>query len=286
MASRILIAGIAGLSIACASRTIESGTDPVPGRTVEFWKVDLTDNSNASVLYARNDGSQPVTITELRLYSCVNLRQECGTHQPNVQIAPGQTAEVARLNPSNHSRRPRFGWELYWRGVRQERDATANIVSVRSAGTDMSTRTIDVEQFVPLVAPEDANGRCESPPSRNLPPGYRAYSMHFGRPGAIPIRTVTVQVDQLGTPIQFSDSRGDLRVPPPGVAPIQKVNNPGARTAITLQLLHGIAILINQPVDAPAEQFSATGPDLLNARSLGTPSLLIARMIRDCGTTR
>ena len=268
------------LLAACGQRNVRTGPDAGAPATVHVWKVDLEDNSNSTMIYARNDGASPVVFSELRLYSCSNLYQNCGVHTPNIPIAPGQTVQVARLDPSNHNQRPRFGYEFRWRGVPQ------TVVNTTLAPRGSSTmRMIEVDAFVAAVAPVDEDGRCQAPPDRDMPPGYRAFAMHFGPRSGIPIRTVSVQVDPAGNPIQFSDSRGDLRVPPPGVVAPQPISNPGARTSITLDLLRGMALMWNVSASGTSEQVSARGPNLLDAASLGTPRLLIARMVRECATT-
>ena len=266
------------LVAACGPRTIRTGPEAGTPSTVHVWKIDLEDNSNSTMIYARNDGARSVIFSELRLYSCTNLYQNCGTHTPNITIEPGQTVLVARLDPANHNQRPRFGYEFRWRGVPQQVVTT----SIGPGGAGM--RMMDVEAFLPAVAPVEDDGRCEEPPARDMPPGYRAYAMRFGPRNGIPIRSVSVQMDPSGNPIQFSDSRGDLRVPPPGILAPQPINNPGARTSISLDLLRGMAVMWNVSAVGVAEQVSARGPNLLDAASLGTPRLLIARMVRECAT--
>ena len=263
----------------CGQRTIRTGPDAGAPSTVHVWKVDLEDNSNSIMIYARNDSERPVVFSELRLYSCTNLYQNCGVHTPNITIQPGQTAQVARLDPSNHNQRPRFGYEYRWRGMPQEIVTT----SVRSTGAAM--QMIPVESFVAAVPPLEVGGRCETPVNRDMPPGYRAYAMHFGPRNGLPVRTLSVQVDPGGNAIQYSDSRGDLRVPPPGITAPQPVSNPGDRTSISLDLLRGLAVMWNVRANGATEQLSARGPNLLDAVSLGTPRLLIARMVRECANT-
>jgi hypothetical protein len=66
-------------------------------------------------VFLRNDGPQPVVITEVRLTKCENIRQVCGTHRPMVAIAPGQTAVVFRVHPMDQSRAFSFSYEYRWR---------------------------------------------------------------------------------------------------------------------------------------------------------------------------
>ncbi|HRP07084.1 MAG TPA: hypothetical protein PLL69_01225 [Gemmatimonadales bacterium] len=267
------------LLAACGGRGIESG--PAPERaTVEVWAVALEDNSNSTLIQARNNGTVPVMIGELRLHTCSNLRQECTTHHPNVRIEPGQTGLVARLDPSNHNQRPRFGYEFKWRVLV---DPVVTAVVNRPGERRMSA--IKVEDFVALVQPVEADGACFSDIPGQLPPGYRGYAMRFGPDGGLPVRSVIVQLDGQGNVIKFSDSRGDLRVPPPGVEPPRPIANPGARTSISLNLLSGIGFLWNHGPDGTVQEVSVFGgADLLDAPSLGRPRLIIERIVRECGT--
>ena len=70
-----------------------------------------------------------------------------------------------------------------------------------------------------------------------------------------------------------------------GITAPQPVSNPGDRTSISLDLLRGLAVMWNVRANGATEQLSARGPNLLDAVSLGTPRLLIARMVRECANT-
>lgn len=272
---------------ACGSRTTQPATSPDNRPTVEVWKEDLEDNSNSSVLMARNDGTTPVTITEVRLTVCDNLYQDCGIHAPNVRVEPGQTVRVMRLDPSNHARRPRFGWEFRWRGVPTVATATTvprtTIVSRGMIGGAIDERP--VEALRPAVAAEDGDGRCVAPRTANLPPGYRRFEMRWGQPGQPPRRTARVDLDAAGTVVRYHESRGDMRVPPPGVAAPQPVADRGARTDISIDGLQGTALVLNVHVDGSSDQQAASGPDLLEATSLDRPITLIQRMTQECAGT-
>jgi hypothetical protein len=274
-----------GSVASCGSRTIEPATDPGSRPTVEVWKEDLEDNSNSSVLLARNHGTAPVTITEIRLTVCDNLYQNCGLHQPNVRVDPGETVRVMRLDPSNHGRRPRFGWEFRWRGL-----ATAMPTGVAPRPT-ITTRTMiggameerPVEQLRLVVPADDGRSRCVAPRGANLPPGYRQLEMQWGE-GMPPRRSVRVDLDAAGTPVRYNESRGDMRVPPPGVTPPGPIPDRGARSDVSMDLIAGRVIVFNVLADGTGEQMAAAGRNLLEAESLGRPIDLVRRMIRECGT--
>lgn len=262
---------------ACGSRTTQPATSPDNRPTVEVWKEDLEDNSNSSVLMARNDGTAPVTITEVRLTVCDNLYQDCGVHTPNVRVEPGQTVRVMRLDPSNHARRPRFGWEFRWRAL-----STPQVRGVVTRSERGSAPMVPVSALAPLVSPDGGGGRCEPPNVVNAPPGYRSLQMRFGPRNGIPTRTIRVQFDPQGTPISYGESRGDMRVAPPGVTPPVPVDRPGARTEIHLDLLRGVAIVENVRPDGTFDRQMATGPDLLHATNLGPPSAMVELMRKEC----
>lgn len=284
MCSRLLCV-LLPLVAGCASRTIGAGPDAVPGQTLQVWKVDLEDTSNSVQIMARNDGDGPVTVTELRLYSCTNLYQACGVHTPNVRVEPGQTVQVARLDPSNHTQRPRFGWEFRWRGIPRPGPVVTSapqVVTVTGSRAGPIGQ-VDVEAFVPLVAATDDGFRCGRAPGIPLGQGHRAIGVEMGMKDGLPTRLASVQLDGSGTPVLYTESRGDIRRPPPGVMSAQPVRNPGPRTNMTLDLVRGTAMLTNQPVEGEAERVAAFGPNLLEAVSLGRPAVLVERMLRECG---
>lgn len=272
---------------ACASRSVPPGPEPVPDQTLQVWREELQDNSNSVLLWARNDGDRPVVVTEVRLYGCTNLFQECTTVHPNVRIEPGATARVLRLDPSNHGKRPSFGWEYRWQGVRAARVTSEVEMPGRTVIRSTSVadlRMVDVEQLRPLVAADDRDGRCTTAPPVNGPAGFRALAMRFGTgPGTPHSRLVHVTLDAAGAPLMYADSRGDMRMPPPGIEPRQPITDPGPRTDISVDVVHGAAIVINRQADGAVDRMMASGDQLLDAASLGTPSTVIARIIRECG---
>lgn len=266
------------LTAACASRSLETGPSLGAPPTVHVWKVDLDDLSNSSVLQARNDGTSPIAITELRLSNCSNLRQECGTHTLDIRIEPGQTVRIARLDPSNHAQRPRFGWEYRWRGL-------AGTVTTPTLGLDESFREVAVEGLVPAVDADERNPRCSSPPNVEGS-SQRFVGMRFGpTQGGLPTRVVTVRLDAQGRVTHYSESRGDLRVAPPGVATPAAVDDPRERSSFSIDVAAGAVLLTNQHPGATPERLMARGDSsLLDAASLGVPRNTIARILTECAT--
>jgi hypothetical protein len=260
----------------CAPRSLQTGPALGTAPTVHVWKTDLEDNSNSSLIQARNDGSSPVVITELRLYSCTNLYQSCGTHQLSVRVEPGQTVLVARLDPSNHAQRPRFGWEYRWRGIAPP-PATLGTTSRQTF------REVSLDRLIPLVAGIEANPVCDAPP-QSPNPGEASYGMRFSTSrSGLPERLVAVRVDAQRQVTHYSESRGDLRVAPPGVTPPRPVTDPGDRTSFTIDPAAGVAILTNQPAGAAPEQLLARGGTaLLDAPTLGHPRTVAQRILSEC----
>lgn len=273
---------LAAVVAACGSRTVGSAPSPDEGPSVRVWREELEDNSNSTIIWAENLGTSPVVISQLRLYSCANLYQECGMHAPNVRIEPGRRERVARLDPSDHRQRPRFGYEYQWRGVRQQvaQVQTARTV-ISSGGVRMPVSPIEVEDWRALVAPVAVEGRCAP-----LPPlggEGRMIRMQFGAANGPPVRQVSVGLDAGGRIVSVNDTRGDLRRAPPGVPERQVVSDPGPRTSIAINLLYGTALLTNQPETGDAEMHSANGDGLLDAPTLGPLRELAERVVRECG---
>lgn len=264
------------VTAACASRSLETGPSLGAPPTVQVWMIELDDLSNSSVLQARNDGTSPVAITELRLSNCSNLRQECGTHTLDVRIEPGQTVRIARLDPSNHAQRPRFAWEYRWRGL-------AGTVTTPPLRLNESFREVSVEELVPIVDADERNPRCSNPPTVEGS-DQRFVGMRFGpRQGGLPTRNVTVRVDAQGRVTHYSESRGDLRVTPPGVTTLAAVDDPRDRSSFSIDMAAGAVLLTNQRPGATPERLVARGSSsLLDAASLGVPRNTILRILSEC----
>lgn len=289
---RLVVAALASLPIllaGCGNRTV--GTTPAPagdGPTVRVWRENLEDNSNSVLLWAENTGSVPLVVTRLRLYSCVNLYQACGEHAPNVRLEPGQKGRIARLDPSDHRQRPGFGYEFAWSAPRRSAATPAaptprevlRFTTITRDGATTILQPVDLADWRPLVAPRDEGGACGSaPPSQGE---GRMLAMDFRPPGMLPVRSVVVGVDAGGRVVMVSDNRYGweraLNAPPrEGV-----VGRSGPRTTIAVDVLAGTALLINEPVDGPAEQRRAEGRDLLDAPALGPLRALAERVVREC----
>src|SRR5690606_28802009 len=114
----------------------------------------------------------------------------------------------------------------------------------------------------------------------------RFLGMRFGpRQGGLPTRDVTVRVDPQGQVTHYSESRGDLRVTPPGVSTPAAVEDPGDRSSFTIDVAAGAALLTNQRPGATPERLMARGgSSLLDAVSLGVPRNTIVRILTECAT--
>ena len=102
------------VATACAPAADPAPPAPVLGERLQDWISELKGEPGKEV-FLRNDGAEPVTITEVQLTDCENLRQVCGTHRPMVVIAPGQTAVVFRVHPQDQSKAFGFKYEYRWR---------------------------------------------------------------------------------------------------------------------------------------------------------------------------
>jgi hypothetical protein len=91
----------------------------VRGRTVTMWQVEREDNvahRQTRIVYARNDSTAPIAITQVRLSKCVNLQLACEPFVPEFKaIAPGQVSEVVLVNPANLGQSYSFAFDLDWR---------------------------------------------------------------------------------------------------------------------------------------------------------------------------
>lgn len=109
-----LTAMVGGLALGCVPAADPEPPAPIQGERMQDWIRDLKGEPGREV-FLRNDGPEPVVITEVQLKNCENIRQVCGTHRPMVTIAPGQTAVVFRVHPQDQSLPFGFSYEYRWR---------------------------------------------------------------------------------------------------------------------------------------------------------------------------
>lgn len=138
----------------------------------------------------------------------------------------------------------------------------------------------DVASFQAAVPAVDTGGHCETLPSVPMAqPGQRALLYAFGARTARR-RNVMVVVDSLGHPVRYSDIRGDLRGPKD--SSISETNPLGPRTSIALNLIGQSGMLSNTGGGLTSPVLRVQGPSILDAENLGTPSRMIARVLREC----
>jgi hypothetical protein len=80
---------------------------------VQDWQAEVR-GTLARAVYVRNDGTREILITEVRLHSCVNVRQECGVYRPNAPVAPGATVIALRIEPRQEGAAYSFSYEYRW----------------------------------------------------------------------------------------------------------------------------------------------------------------------------
>src|SRR4051794_7814071 len=74
---RRLVAGAAATLVlaGCATAPAKDPAPPVVlGQTLQMWQAEVPGTS-AKAIFVRNDGAQTIVITEVRLTTCVNVRQ-------------------------------------------------------------------------------------------------------------------------------------------------------------------------------------------------------------------
>jgi hypothetical protein len=134
------------------------------------------------------------------------------------------------------------------------------------------------EEFRPAVATIDAGGKCRTITGLPLPYKQTMVQLNFGTAPNV-TRRVQIQFDSTGAPWYYTDYRGDI-------ADLNRTSPAGRRTIIAFGLSRGGGYLLNSGGGKPSEVFSVRTPAALNAVSLGVPSKMIARVVRECGTGR
>lgn len=252
---------------------------PVPGMPYQFWDV-LEADGGARKVYFRNDGSIPITITEVVIQRCENTRQLCGSYPANLVVAPGKT--VMAFKSEQYDRK--LGWSFAYT-FRTRFEGTTVVSSGPPAGAMIRgpdggpaamVQTVPIDSLAPAVAAWTAGASCGNVTVPDLPAGHRAFLMVFGTASQPTARRVMVRIDANGAPYEFSDIRRD---------PGDTDANP-RQSQIDLDLVRQVAIVRNSGGGQPAAFFRASGPTLLSAPSLGMAGETIARMIKECGTNR
>lgn len=300
--SRCLTAFLVLLTLSCATQRVQTGLT-VDGRPqVRLWRVNLEDGSRSTQVWARNESKVDVVLLELRLSDCRNLFQRCGAYEVNLPLAPGEEARVAQFESSGAGQFASFGFASRWRTVGQGAatplvesvpgvalvpprppPATAPVVVRGAAGREVVT-PVPLAEFVPLVEPTEDEASCEPPLEVRGGSGEVIYRMRFGPLREIrAARMVTVSVNAEGQVIRFSDTRGDLRVLPPGMVADRPIADPGPRTTINIDLQNQMAVVMNQPPDGPTARHLIQDDGLLDADNLGRPVVAIERVMRECG---
>ena len=145
------------------------------------------------------------------------------------------------------------------------------------AGTDVArAQAPGSHGFVPAVAWKDTVARCETPTGGMLSPDERGFLLRFGKADSAG-RVVTAVWDTIGHLRRYSDARGDLRGP--GVSASQR----GDRTTIVIDIVKGMALLMNDQRGSAGKASMMTAASALDDASLGPPRQMLARMHVQCG---
>lgn len=150
--------------------------------------------------------------------------------------------------------------------------------SVESVPMRTEVRDGPVVEFVAAVPAVDVEGRGETVPVR-LGPGQRALFYGFG-PQNRPSRRIMILLDDDGNVLRYSDGRGDLRAP---MEPSVSVRDPlGPRTSISIDWIKQSGVFVNSQGTLPSTGIGSQGPDVLIARNLGSPALMVATIRARC----
>jgi|GEM_PF-4851872 len=102
---------------ACAPRMeILQAPPAVPGVSIQVWTQELA-REKGKAIYAKNYGDRPLRITLLHLYNCQNVTDPCGATNPDVTLAPGESAALATLRPVRRDRPYNFQYSFQWKEV-------------------------------------------------------------------------------------------------------------------------------------------------------------------------
>jgi len=151
----------------------------------------------------------------------------------------------------------------------------AGALLVCSAVSAMA-QTSAVDRFVPAASLGDTVARCERVSPKLLKPGEQGYVLMFeGADSAR--RTVTGVWNAAGHLDTYTDSRGDLRGAPTPAA------RRGVRTTIAIDFPHKRAVLLNESHGQTRAAVLTTAAIALDAKHLGSPRSLLARLHAQCG---
>jgi hypothetical protein len=150
--------------------------------------------------------------------------------------------------------------------------ATGLATSVRT----FTTRSGDPREFVPLVEPAEGEGVCdvrrEGPDLRS---GEYALGLSFRTAGQLTQR-INVSFARDGSPLRYSDARGDLRYPFAGTVL-------GPRTTIFIDFQTSRATFSNAGPNVREDGLVESALVARNAMNLGPPEKYIKRITTECG---
>jgi hypothetical protein len=111
------------------------------------------DNQGADqVVFLDNSSSEAIVVTSVVLYGCSNTLTPCDSTAPNIEIGPGQTRIIARVQPSAPKARVRFGYRYKWVG-RNPRRAPVPEIRVGMPGVESAALLERVSGTIVLAKP-------------------------------------------------------------------------------------------------------------------------------------
>lgn len=271
------------LALLCAACLPPSpkGPAPVDGMPVQVFAIDIVPNK-AATLYVRNDSREEMTLASFTLADCTNVRQECKAYFPNTVIPVGKSVEIMRIEAANTLLRYRYQFTFDARSTRGVNAAGVGGASVKTIRSNVRVSMLsNPEKFVPRVPVNDsAVGQCRPRQAAFTGPGRTLLIMEF--PGATRAerRSLYVEFDAGGKPTLYNDNRGDNSRP----GGMEGSDTMPPRTAISIQLTQGTAMLINEGGGRKPQHYMTTSRQLMTAKSLGNPQEMIARVVRECAT--
>ena len=254
------------LVAAAAVRADAQGGYPSPPYTTK--DVEQADGNRRSV-YVTNNTKDTMTIIGVNFTRCENIRPDCGETPVNKVIAPGKTEVVIYIN--------RIDKKLGWSWSYQIKTKPIKMAAPQGAPTRMVVGSdggrsvavpIKVEEFRPLVDTFTTNSSCGQMTAPGLPEGHQTLVMIFGSESKPTARQVIVYFNGSGIPYQYSDVR-------------EALTTDTLKTFISLDLVRESGIVRNTHGQT-ADWFSLSGR-IGEAASLGRPSELAARVLKECG---
>jgi hypothetical protein len=261
------------LLTACASSVLR-GPAPMVDVPVQTWTENSVDQG-AVQIFMRNDSKVDHIITQLQVFNCLNVRQECKTYTPNLLVPAGKIITAMRLSRESLTQEWKYQYTFRTRAA----SAPATTVVPSSPGAIRMVELKDPEQFVPRAKGSAGEGHCNVPPPATQPTGPSMLIMTFPTTDLEHRRTIFLDLDAEGRPVRYSDNRGNLGIR----GDVPGIDTLAAKTTIQIDIGQHVAILVNQGGNQPSEFFRSAGAQVMTATALDNPRAMIDRIVKECG---